>query len=205
MAYLFGVRADVTGGERTVGKPRTLLMVMTLLAAGFSPAPAQCNNGLNLIGFGAESVSMGGADLTVTHTPAAININPAGLTGVMDQAFEFTGGAAFATDISHQDPLGNDARISNNPVGLIDTSFARQFGAFTLAAGFFIEGGAGNVYKNMITPAGNRDELSSLFGILRTTFGFGWRVNNHGRYTDTLEHDYKDPGAAALLVGGRLS
>ena len=36
-------------------------------------------NGMNMIGFGAESVAMGGADLAVTDNPSSMNINPAGL------------------------------------------------------------------------------------------------------------------------------
>lgn len=36
-------------------------------------------NGLNPIGFGAESVGMGGADLAVARDTTAMNTNPAGL------------------------------------------------------------------------------------------------------------------------------
>ena len=119
---------------------------------------------------------MGGADLALTHTPAALDINPAGLDGVTGQAFEATVGLAFATDISHRDQLGNDVSISNSPVGLADGGYAHRFGQFTFGVGVFAQGGVGNVYKNVITPAGNRDELSGVFGVLRATAGVAWRA-----------------------------
>ena len=36
---------------------------------------ASAANGMNMIGFGAESVAMGGADLAVTDSPSSMNIN----------------------------------------------------------------------------------------------------------------------------------
>ena len=43
------------------------------------PFAAMATNGLNLIGFGTESVAMGGADTAVARDTSALNTNPAGL------------------------------------------------------------------------------------------------------------------------------
>ena len=43
-----------------------------------SPLPTAClaGNGLSLIGFGSESVAMGGADAVVARDTTALNTNP---------------------------------------------------------------------------------------------------------------------------------
>ena len=46
---------------------------------GFLPFTAVASNGLNLIGYGAESVAMGGADVAVAADTLALNTNPAGI------------------------------------------------------------------------------------------------------------------------------
>ena len=55
-----------------------LLRVAVLVATAL-PVGVLAANGLNLIGFGAESVAMGGADTAGARDTAALNTNPAGL------------------------------------------------------------------------------------------------------------------------------
>ena len=48
---------------------------LILLAGLLLPAAAVATNGLNQIGFGTESVGMGGADIAVARDTSALNTN----------------------------------------------------------------------------------------------------------------------------------
>ena len=63
------------------GRKVIALRWIALLCAGIS-ASAPASNGLNLIGFGTESVLMGGADVAVARDTLALNTNPAGLARI---------------------------------------------------------------------------------------------------------------------------
>jgi hypothetical protein len=52
----------------------------TALSLLFTSLAAHATNGINLIGFGAESSLMAGADVAVARDTSALNTNPAGLT-----------------------------------------------------------------------------------------------------------------------------
>ena len=58
------------------------LRMVTLLALVVTCTSAHATNGINLIGFGAESTLMGGADVAVARDTSALNTNPAGLTQI---------------------------------------------------------------------------------------------------------------------------
>ncbi|MEO8754496.1 MAG: hypothetical protein ABI624_17635 [Casimicrobiaceae bacterium] len=61
---LYGVRRAIAGG-------------CACAACGMASAMASANNGLNMIGFGAESIGMGGADIAVARdTGPSIPIPP---------------------------------------------------------------------------------------------------------------------------------
>ena len=60
-----------------------------LLALGLSASlPATATNGINLIGFGAESTLMGGADTAVARDTSALNTNPASLAKIQGHMFD---------------------------------------------------------------------------------------------------------------------
>ena len=56
------------------------VLFFALILCLVSSNPIGASNGLNLIGFGAESYIMGGADLAVARDTTAMNTNPAGLS-----------------------------------------------------------------------------------------------------------------------------
>jgi len=143
-------------------------------------APAWAGNGINLIGFGTESVGMGGADIAVARDTTALNTNPAGLTQLRSAAFDSYISNAFALDVAHADRFGNDRKVDNDVISIGGGGYARPLGASGLVAGFgfFAQGGAGNVYKDLHTPFGGTDEVSGLFGIVRLMPGIAWRVND---------------------------
>lgn len=146
-----------------------------LLATG----PAWSSNGLNLIGFGAESVGMGSADIAVARDSAAVNINPAGLTQLRQQRFDGSLLPFWTFGFSHEDAYNQD-QASDNPFGvLLSSSYARQalHPDLTFGIGLFVAGGTGVVYENLNTAFGTRDEYSAIVGANKLATGVGWRVN----------------------------
>lgn len=150
-----------------------------LAAAVGAPLMALANNGFNLIGFGTESIAMGGADTAVARDTSALNTNPAGLGQLSRPAFDGYAGAAFLLDTGHVDGLGNNRRVDNKVIPVAGFGASRPFaqGNVVAAIGLFAQGGSGAVYKDLQTPFGSRDELSALVGFVRITPGFAWKAS----------------------------
>lgn len=136
---------------------------------------AQASNGLNLIGYGAESVAMGGADVAVAGDTLALNTNPAGIARLGPRSLDLYNAVAHALDVSHADGLGNDRSVSNRFIPLGGIGYARRPVGARCAWGvaFFGQGGAGFVYDDLNTAFGTVDELSSLVRIARLSPGIG--------------------------------
>ncbi len=150
---------------------------MALLCAGLS-ASALGSNGLNLIGFGAESALMGGADVAVARDTSALNTNPAGLARIPDRALDIFGAAAYGMDVKHLDAFGNDRSVSNRVIPIGSFAYAQRIAntPFTAGIGLFAQGGAGNIYENLATAFGTRDDLTGIFRIARLSPGAGWQA-----------------------------
>src|SRR5262245_54626324 len=159
---------------------RPAMLKALVFVACQAPALVWANNGLNLIGFGAESLGMGGADIAIASDTSALNTNPAGVARLRDRAFDVYSTTAFPWDVAHADRFGNDHEVDNDFIALGGFGLSTPLGATGLVAGigFFAQGGAGNVYKDLITPFGGRDELSAQFGIARVTSGLAWRAGD---------------------------
>ncbi|MFZ0256238.1 MAG: outer membrane protein transport protein [Gammaproteobacteria bacterium] len=155
-------------------------VIFTILAFGGVAESTLATNGLNLIGFGAESIGMGGADVAVARDTSALNVNPAGLSQIVTRRFDSTVGAAFALNVRHKDPLGNDVATENSPIPGANFGYAHRLGAvpMTLGIGSFVQGGAGFEYSNLATAFGTRDDLKSTLGILQLTPGLGYQVTD---------------------------
>lgn len=168
-----------------------LAVAAVTAAFAASPIPAAANNGLNMIGFGTESVGMGGADVAVARDTTALNTNPAGITQLKEPAFDGYAAVAHALDVAHADSLGNDQRVDNQLMTAGGFGYAAPI-APRLAAGIgmFAQGGAGNVYKNLKTPFGTRDELSALIGFAKVSPAIAWQA------TDELSVAFSLPVAA---------
>lgn len=148
------------------------------LAAMACTFPAGATNGLTLIGTGAESVAMGGADVAVARDTTALSTNPAGLSQLPGWAHDGFLGAAFALDVAHADQFGNDQQVANwaIPVGGAGVSKQLDSHNFTIGIGLFAQAGAGDVYNHLNTPFGGKDTLRAQFGVAKVTPGFAWQV-----------------------------
>jgi long-chain fatty acid transport protein len=108
-------------------------------------------NGMNMIGFGAESTSMGGADLAVTDSPAAMNINPAGISQCSSPEVAFGLGHAWPS-VENRDQLGNEQEDELDRIPMPFLAYVHPVGRFTLGAGLFVQGGLGAEYGDLVTP-----------------------------------------------------
>lgn len=149
----------------------------TALAFAAASSAVHATNGINLIGFGAESTLMGGADVAVARDTSALNTNPAGLTQIKSPLMDVFGSVLRTTDLVHKDPR-NEEHASNRYTFLGGGGYARPLEGTdcTAGIGLFAQGGAGGVFENLRTPFGNRDDLSSLFGIAKIIPGIGCQV-----------------------------
>ncbi|WP_019882843.1 MULTISPECIES: OmpP1/FadL family transporter [unclassified Methylophilus] len=155
------------------------LRIATALALVTTGSAAHATNGINLIGFGAESTLMGGADVAVARDTSALNTNPAGLTQIKAPLLDMFGSVLRTTDLVHKDPR-NEEHASNRYTLLGGGGYARPLEntPCTAGIGLFAQGGAGGVFDNLRTPFGNRDDLSSLFGIAKIIPGIGCEVTD---------------------------
>ena len=140
--------------------------------------PAHATNGFNLIGFGAESLLMGGADVAVARDSSAINTNPAGLAQIQGKVFNGFGSVLRTLDLSHADQYGSDVHASNRYTMLGGGGYAQSIAETPCGAGVgtFVQGGAGGVFRNVNTSQGTQDNFSAKFGIAKIGFGIGCQV-----------------------------
>jgi len=142
------------------------------------PWTAHANNGLNLIGFSGESVGMAGANVAVARDAGALNTNPAGLALHRGPRFDQYIATAFAREMRHADAFGNDTQVDNRSVTVGNAGFIAPLSGtpVTLGLGLFAQGGAGTVLKDLRTPFGTTDQLSSLVGFAKITPAIAWQV-----------------------------
>lgn len=151
------------------------IVFLLLLRPGLSFA----TNGLNLIGFGTESISMGGADLAVARDTTALNTNPSGLTQITQREFDLFFGGLLPLSVVHRDMLGNEQAMARSPKLLGDFGYAQRLSnrTITVGIGLFAQGGAGVEYNDLVTAFGTRDDLSSSFRIAKVTPGIAFQVS----------------------------
>jgi long-chain fatty acid transport protein len=158
------------------------------------PVCAFSGNGLNMTGFGTESIGMGGADLAVARDTTAMNTNPAGIAQIPGSALDLYNAVAYPLSVVHRDRFGNDAEVSNRLIVLGSGGYTHQLGSgpVTMGIGFFAQGGSGNVFKNLATPFGTRDELSSQFRIGKVTPTVAYKFNESLSLGVSLQVVYTD-------------
>lgn len=156
---------------RTIRLLTLLLMAMSM--------PVRATNGILLIGYGAESTLMGGADTAVARDTSALNTNPAGLVQIKSKQFDAYGSLLRTTHLEQVDAR-NDQHADNRYTLLAGGGYAQALEDLpcTAGIGFFTQGGAGAVFKHINTPFGTNDEMYSLFGIAKITPGMACQVND---------------------------
>lgn len=193
------------------------LLIMSALL--FSSAAARAGNGLNDIGYGAESEGMGGAGLAVSGDPYGLNINPAGLSQIDRHQFSADLEPYDNFGNFHRDPYGNEQKLSNKYGVIAGGGYAQRIAGTGVVAGvgFFAQGGAGFTYKGLRTAFGTHDDLSSAFGSFKIEPGLAWQVNDRLSLGATVgltysqarekffpETSYADPNGGTPFYGFRV-
>lgn len=136
-------------------------------------------NGFLVIGYGAESLSMGGADVALSRDTGAVLTNPAGLTQVERGAFDISVDPFYHLSTAHRDALGNDRTLNDTRSGaFFGSGYAhrlheRLVGGVSLS----LQGGVGLDYSHLDSGFGTRGDISSSFGIFTLAQGIGWQVS----------------------------
>ncbi len=151
-----------------------LFLLLTLSVT----APAYGTNGLNLIGFGTESLGLGGADLAIARDTSALNTNPAGLAKINNQALDLNFSGAIG-NIVHSDQFGNEVKNSRDSLAYGGFGYATRFKQLplTIGIGMFAQGGTGVEYQDVQTAFGTQDDMKNLTRIARLNLGLGYEVN----------------------------
>jgi long-chain fatty acid transport protein len=152
--------------------------LFSVTALLFVSSSVSANNGLLFIGYGSESLGMGGADIAVARDTTALNTNPAGLAQVERRAFDAYGTLSYAVDVRHRDAQGNDAGVEDRFTPTGGGAYAQRLGDsnLTVGVGLFVQGGAGNRFENLATAAGTRDELSARLAIVKLGPGLAYKT-----------------------------
>lgn len=170
-------RAPHPQAGRVERKCRPPHWAIAAVLASTWPVAGFANNGLNLIGFGTESIGMGGADIAVARDTTALNTNPAAIARLRRARFD---GFVEAASVGqrHADVFGNDRAVSNRLIGVGGFGLPAPLGDTDLVAGIglFGQGGAGFVYRDLATPFGGTDSVALVFGVGRLTPALAWRA-----------------------------
>ena len=143
-------------------------------------SPAYAGHGFNVVGFGAESLAMAGADIAVARDSAAVNINPAGLAQLERGGWSVYASPYQTVTMSHRDQYGNNERNDLDLGTSVAVSVARRLQAFpdvVVGAGLFAQGGTGIGYEDLMTRYGTRDEFSAIIGISKLVAAVGWQAS----------------------------
>ncbi|OEU72524.1 MAG: hypothetical protein BA874_10785 [Desulfuromonadales bacterium C00003068] len=163
-------------------KGTVYLFYAIVLIAIMLPQSLMATNGMNMIGYGAISSGMGGADLALVDNVTAMNINPAGLASCCGPQISI-GDTIMQSRNHHQDHHGNDTQAEKKIFHLPLLAWAQPLDSsqFILGLGFFGQGGMGVHYGNVRTPFADmvamdqeRDELSSCISYAKITPTLAW-------------------------------
>lgn len=151
-----------------------------ILSIAFALTPQICSatNIINLIGFGTESIAMGGADAAISSSSSTLVTNPAGLYQITNNQVDIYTVTSISKDIKYTDTLGNNikANTSGNFIGFTYANKLRE-NDLALGIGLFVTEGSGAKYSNVITPFGTIDDIHSSTDTIRLMPGITWQVS----------------------------
>ena len=192
--------------------PKTALLSRLALAGLvlFGAHAIYASNGMNLIGFGARSIAMAGADLAITDSAAAMNINPAGIGWCVQPELDFGVGLMNPT-LTHTDRLGNDREDSLDRYPMPFLAYVHPVGELTFGVGLFVQGGLGVEYQDLITPFSalansgmlppgtfgrsvipRTDEVKTQLSHMKLTPSVAWRASSTVTLGATLNVSYAE-------------
>jgi len=162
-------------GRHRAGHRFTVVLLWTSIASS-----VQAGNGINPIGFGAESVSVAGADIATTRDSNALNINPAALAIMTGHQFDVDYNFLHATPISHADANGASHDSDMRYVRILTGGYVQHLNniPMTIGIGVFAQAGAGADFTGMQTVFGTRDQVRNLIRVASLNTGLGYTVSD---------------------------
>jgi long-chain fatty acid transport protein len=155
-----------------------LIAILTIVALSDTKL-AFAVNGLQLIGFSAESLALGGSGHVAITDTSSINTNPAAMSLIQESRFDFSGGP-LESFLHHSDAFGNNnVAGQKNVTALGGFGFATRFASLPrliVGAGIFTQGGFGTEYQNYNTAFATRDDSSSFLRYLKVAAGLSYEV-----------------------------
>ncbi|MCB2188356.1 MAG: TonB-dependent receptor [Deltaproteobacteria bacterium] len=151
---------------------------LAALVLGFTPQ-AWATNGMNMIGTGAVSSGMGGADVAVPAGCTAIAGNPANLAQTCDQVLSLGTALLMPTmSVQTQGSESEDNEFQLFPLPFV--GYAQRIGTspWAVGVGVFAQGGMGVDFKEVGTPYGNKDHLYSQVAFLRVAPTVAYNVTD---------------------------
>ncbi len=158
---------------------RVAIFLVAALAAIVMPAAAWATNGMNMIGTGAVSSGMGGADVAVPAGCTAIAGNPAQLATTCNRVVSV--GSAFLIPKLDTKMSGTPSAVGNEdqlfPLPFV--GYAQRLGTspWAFGLGVFAQGGMGVDFRNVPAGPGVTDSLYSQVAFLRVSPTVAYNVN----------------------------
>lgn len=163
-----------------------LTVLLYLFDVAALPKCAEATNGMNMIGYGAVSSGMGGADLALVDNATAMNINPAGLTGCCTPQLS-AGLSLMQARNQHKDTHGNDLQAKDQIFSVPLLAWAQPLHnpSFIAGIGFFAQGGMGVEYSHFRLPFADQvtiqneyDTISSDVRYMKVTPTLAWQSSD---------------------------
>ena len=157
---------------------RRLLSASLALAVLLIASPVLATNGMNMIGYGAVSSGMGGADLAVVDNASAMNINPAGICSCAGPQL-IVGTSVLTPKLNHVTADRNNSGVDNHfLLPMIAYVTPLKTTGFMLGVGAFAQGGMGAEYSRLPTPFATADEIYSNLSYGKLTPTLAWQSPN---------------------------
>ena len=169
----------------------TAILVIGAALALCAGAPALATNGMYMVGYGAETIGRGGANIAISDRSLALSFNPAGIAQLQ--------GNHATLNISVLNPSLEYENMLNGPVKSESASFpmpafsyvrGSKESPWSWGVGLIGIGGMGAHFKGLNTPFGTVDETFTevSFGAITPTVAYA--VNDDMAFGLTLDIGY---------------
>lgn len=158
-----------------------------------SSSAGWATNGMEMIGYGAESSALGGADMAVVNGVSAMNINPAAITTIPHQVREYNL-SLLLPNLHHHDTLGNTVSGKHKLFPLPSGGYLRHVEGtpWFFGLGFFAQGGMGAEDDRLATAFGTVDQTYSNVRYLKVTPTFAYKLDEKSSLGLALNVGYSD-------------
>ena len=143
------------------------------------------SNGMNMTGYSARTIALGGAGQAIANGNDAMMLNPATLA--LSKKPELSISATYrSADLNHQDNLGNDVDSDTNGAVIPGISYSHPVGNWVLGAGLFVQGGLGADYNGLKKPFSSEYSLKTSMSHIKITPTVAYKVNDNFNVGMTL-------------------